>query len=241
VDLSREQRESLRDQLVPLLRWHREEELARYQLLLDDAERALQQPVTAAQVENWIAELMQAISRIEETMLDLALDFGAGISDAQMQEFIQSVHREQDEYEDEFLSRTQEEYVRENAENLEGTLERLTGRLSREQKQRLWQAAESMQRFDSIWLDERRQWLAQLEGLLQREEGWQSAVREAYLARELNRPAEYTQIVDHNIAVIAAALADVLNSRTDKQKIRTTHEFEDMRDSISKLMQHTTD
>jgi hypothetical protein len=235
VDLSREQRESLRDQLLPLLQWHREEELARYQLLLDEVEKAMQQQVTAAQVEGWIAELMQAISRVEETMLDLALEFGAGISDAQMQEFISSMHKEQDEYEDEFLSRTQAEYVHENAENLEGMLERLTGHLGHGQKQRLQQAAQSMQRFDAVWLEERQQWLAQLEVLLQREEGWQSEVRQGYLARELNRPAQYTEIVDHNIRVIAAALADVLNSRSDKQKKHTAHEFVDMRKSLNRM------
>lgn len=236
VDLSREQRQSLRDQLLPLLQWHRNEELVRYQQLLDQAEKDMQQPVNAAQVEAWIAELIQALSRIEETMLDLALDFGSGISDAQVQEFIRNVHKEQADYKDEFLSRSEQEYLKENTENLEGALERLLGRLNPEQKQRLQQGAQSMQRFDAVWLDERQQWLDELSVLLQRNEGWQEKVRKAHLARQLNRPPQYTAIVDHNIAVTASAIADVLNSRTDKQKQHTTAEFADMRSTLSKLM-----
>jgi hypothetical protein len=235
VDLSREQRQSLQEQILPLLQWHRQEELVRYQQLQDQAERELAYPINAGQVQNWIAEIILATTRIEESMLEPALEFGTGISDQQMKEFINSLHEKQDEYEDEFLSRSDQEYIEENAENLQELMQRLLGSLNKKQKQRLQQGAQAMQRFDAIWLESRRQWLDELTILLQRDQGWQEKVRQAYRVRELNRPPQYRQIVAHNIAVIADALADVLNSRTDKQRKHATREFQNMRETLGDL------
>jgi len=236
VDLSREQRQSLREQLVPLLQWHRQEELARYQELLHQIEVEMESPLTASQVRNWIEELSQAAIRIEKSMLNVSLEFGASISNAQMDEFIDSLNEQQEEFEEEFLSRTDKEYFKENTAHVQKLMERLLGRLQADQKARLRLGAESVKRFDTVWLNDRRQWLDQLEPLLARETGWQDKILQAYADRDRQRPAQYRQIVDHNSNVIAAAVADVLNSRTPKQSAHATSEFEDMRMLLQQLM-----
>jgi len=236
VDLSSEQRQSLRDQLVPLLQWHRQEELARYQELLHQIEVEMENPLTASQVRNWIEELSQAAIRIEKSMLNVSLEFGASISNAQMDEFIDSLNEQQEEFEEEFLSRTDEEYVKENTAHVQKLMERLLGRLQTDQKERLRQSVQEMQRFDDAWLKDRRLWLEQLEPLLAREAGWQESILQAYADREPMRPAEYQRIVDHNTQLVAAAVADVLNSRTPKQSAHAKSEFEDMRVLLQQLM-----
>jgi len=236
VDLTSEQRQSLRDQVVPLLQWHRQEELARYQQLLLQMEADLEHPITPSQVQNWADELQQAVLRTEETMLELALEFGATISAAQMEEFIQSLSEKQSEYEEEFLTRTDEEYVEENTEHLQNLLKRFLGRLDTEQKQRLAQGIQSMKRFDALWLEDRRQWLQHLEPLLAREPGWQEEIRSAYRMRNEKRAAQYQEVVEYNTELIAQVLADVLNSRTAKQRENTRQELQDLQSTLQKLI-----
>jgi hypothetical protein len=236
VDLSSEQRQTLQQQLAPLLLQHRQEELARYQQLLDGIEVQLQAPVRTAQVEGWIGELAQAATRVEQSMLQVAVDFGATISDEQMAEFLESLYSRQEDLEKELLSRSYADYAEEHTRHLEDLMQRIIGRLDRAQKQQLEQAAHSMQRYDGVWLEDRRRWLDQLQSLLQRKPGWQERVKSAYAARERSRSQEYQSIVAHNQRVIAAAIARVLNSRSDKQKARTVSEFEDLRAMLRKLM-----
>lgn len=236
VDLSSEQRKTLREQLAPLLQWHRQEELARYLQLLDKVDAELQHPVSKDQVENWIDELSQASERVEQTLLQVAIDFGAGISDEQMNEFVANLFLRQTELEEELLKRSDEEYAKEHTVHLEDLMKRIMGPLDQDQVQRLGRAAQSMRRYDSVWLQERRAWLDQLEVLLQRKNGWQEQLKQAYKDHLKDRPAEYTEIVDYNIEIVAAALADALNARNDKQKAHTNREFEDMRTMVQKLM-----
>ncbi len=235
VDLTRDQRKSLEDRLEPLLEWHRDEELDRYIALLDCIEADLAGPVSAATVQTWIDEIEAAAARTEETMLDLALDFGATMNDAQIAELVVSLWERQRDYEEEFLPRSDAEYQEDSFDNLTDFLKRFTGRLRKPQEQRLYEASAALQRFDRAWLEERATWLTQLEGLLQRNPGWQQAVRDGYFARRERRTAEYREILTHNLAVITAAIADVLNESSEEQRQRAAEEIERIRARLQKL------
>ena len=235
VDLTRDQRQHLEDRLEPLLEWHRDEELVRYIALIDRMEADLAGPVSATTVQTWIDGIETAAARTEANMLDLALDFGATMNDAQVAELVASLWERQREYEEEFLPRSDAEYRQDSFDNLADFLERFTGRLSKPQEQRLSEASAALQRFDRAWLEERAMWLTQLEGLLQREPGWQQAVRDRYLARREERTPEYRKILSHNLAVITAAIADVLNQSSEVQRQRTAAEIERIRARLRKL------
>ncbi|HKX55824.1 MAG TPA: DUF6279 family lipoprotein, partial [Xanthomonadales bacterium] len=241
VDLSREQRQTLRDQLAPMLQQHRQEELVRYLQLLDEIETALQSSVQQAEVEIWMEKLQHSAERIEQSMLQVAVEFGASISDAQMAEFVDSLYSEQNELEEELLARTDEQYAREHAAHLEDLLERIIGRLDRNQKQHLQQAAGAMQRYDTVWLQDRQLWLDQLKRLLQRDSGWQAQLLQAYQDRGKARSENYREIVQHNKQVVAAAIAEVLNSRNSKQISHTRQEFDDLRTMLQKLGEQQPD
>lgn len=241
VDLSREQRQTLRDQLAPLLQQHRQEELVRYVQLLDEIETALQSSVQQAEVESWIEDLQHSAERVELSMLQVAVEFGASISDAQMAEFVESLYSRHNELEEELLARTDKEYAREHAAHLEDLVERIIGRLNRNQQQRLQQGAGAMHRYDAVWLQDRRLWLDQLKLLLQRDSGWQEQLLQAYQDRGKQRSENYLEIVRHNKQVVAAALVDVLNSRTNKQIAHTNQEFEDLRAMLQKLIEKEPD
>ncbi|MBT8047391.1 MAG: hypothetical protein HKN57_09235 [Xanthomonadales bacterium] len=236
VDLSRDQRKLLRGQLSSVLQWHREQELVNYIAILDRIESDLSQPVEAATVQSWIDEITSAGQRVEESMMPVALGFGAKISTEQMEEFTASLWERQREAEEEFLSRSEQEYIRESHDNLVDFLERFTGRLSSAQKQRLLLAASSLHRFDAAWLDDRANWLTRLEPLLQRPEGWQDAVIAAYGKRRESRTPEYNEILDHNLQVTTVAVADVLNDLTGKQRRHAAKEIGSLRSTLQKLI-----
>lgn len=236
VDLSREQRQTLREQLAPLLRQHRQEELVRYQQLLDEFETDLESPVSQAQVESWGEDLLQSVERVEQSMIQVAVEFGASISDAQMAEFVESLYSRQNELEEELLGRSDEKYAKENAAHLEDLLKRFIGRLDSNQKLQLQKGAQAMQRFDEVWLKDRRLWLDEIKPILQRESGWQAQLLQAYQERENDRSEIYRDIVNHNKGVIAAAIAEVFNSRNGNQIARTKREIEDLRSMLQKLI-----
>jgi hypothetical protein len=235
VDLSREQRRILEDQLEPLLKWHREEELVRYAAVLERIERELGSPVTASAVQAWIDEITAALERTETSMLSLALDFSETLSDEQMAEFAANLWQRQRDYEEEFLGRSEEEYRRDSYDSLADFLRRFTGPLQSAQKERLQAAAGSLLRFDSAWLEERALWLKTLEPLLQREPGWQQRVQAAYAARKDQRTPRYREYLAHNLGVISAALADVLNQLDSKQRKAMAREFDDLRSRLREL------
>lgn len=236
VDLSREQREVLRGRLEPVLQWHRQEELARYEALLDRIERDLAQPVGAPDVLRWFDEVLDAAERAEEAMLKLSLDFGDSLTDGQVKEFLQGLRERQAEYEEEFLGRSDETYAQESYESLERLLERFLGRLERPQQRRLRTATGSLQRFDAAWLEERALWLARLEPLLRdRRPGWQEAVYEAFRERREQRTPRYTDTLAHNLAVTAPAVAEAVNRRSERQSRHLAGKFADLREDLQDL------
>lgn len=236
VDLSRDQRKLLRGHLAPVLQWHREEELSGYVAILDRIESDLGGPVQAATVRGWIDEVTAAGQRVEESMLTVALDFGTSVSPDQMDEFAVSLRKQQREYEEEFLDRSDEEYVTDNYENLVEFMERFTGRLNAAQRQRLLTAAGDLRRFDGVWLQDRENWLNLLQPLLQRPSDWQSEVEAAYKNRNAIRPPAYREILDHNLEIVSAAVADVLNNLNDRQRKRVTREINSLQSQLEKLI-----
>jgi len=236
VDLTRDQRHLLQDQLWPVLAWHEEEELGHYLDILDRLETELQKEVSAEQVRSWADEVIAAVERVEQNMLNVALEFSESLSDEQLAEFMESVWEEHREYEDEFLSRTDQEYVEENAENLEEFLERFTGRLTDRQEDTLLRAAGSLRRFDSVWLEDHEQWLNTLGPLLKREPGWEQAIRVAYANGTLQRSQEYTDLLEYNTEVVSTAFAEVLNSMNEKQRKHVFAEIEDLRSQVQRLL-----
>jgi len=237
VDLTSEQRELLRERLTPGLKWHRSEELVRYVEILDRIETDLAKPVEPATVRAWADDMLAAAERVEKTMLGVALEFGAEVSDEQVEEFIANLWERQRELEEEFLERSDAEYAEDDFDNLHDFLKRFLGRLNAEQQAVLREAANGLVRFDKAWLKDRRNWLRTLEDLLQREPGWQEAVMQAYEARIALRSPEYREAFEHNMGLITRAYAKVLSSMTERQAEKARDEIEDLRRMIRKLME----
>ena len=236
VDLTRAQKKDLKAGLKSTLRWHRAEELTSYVLILNHIEQDLRQPVTGATVQSWVDQAVAAWERVEARMLPLAFELGADLSDEQMQGFIDKLWEQQEELEEEYLERDEDDYVEDGYETLEENMREFLGRLSPEQKQLLQLAAESLQRFDYAWLEERHDWLQQLQDLLSREPGWQQAIREAIEARAQARDTRYSEAYLYNQGIINGAIAGVLNLRSDKQSARLQRALDRFREDLNSLI-----
>lgn len=237
VDLDREQSVFLDQQLLPFLAWHRNEELPRYVELLDEAERLLDGPVTASDIERLSLSAEEAWLRVEERGLEWMMELGAQLSDEQMADFIAELRQRQTKYEKKYLPRTDEEYREDAFDNLRDSLQDYMGRLESSQRDRLQVYVAQLNRSDSVWLEERARWIDRLENILQRQPGWEARLREAIRTRDQTVSQSYTDTYNHNLAVINEAVADAVNSRTDKQDRRLRREIEQLRQDLEVLIE----
>ncbi len=236
VDLTRDQKKFLDQQLAPFLDWHRYEELPLYLGVIDAIEQTLDDEVTAAQIAAIAERFEEAWLRLEFRGLEWMLALGEELSREQMNEFVANLREKQLEYEEEYLSRSDKEYREEAYENLEDSAQDFLGRLDWGQRAILEEGAAQLQRSDAIWLRERASWLDRMEQLLQREDGWQEGVRDALRQREQTTSAEYQAVYEHNTQVIYQALAKLANTRNEKQDQRLRKQLDDLREDLQSLI-----
>jgi phage shock protein A len=110
------------------------------------------------------------------------------------------------------------------------------GRLNGAQRDLLRDTGNGLLRSDRTWLRERAAWLEKLAILLEREPGWQQRVREAIAARDENVAPEYLRIYEHNLRLIHSAVAELLNSRTEKQDRRVRRKLSELREDLESLI-----
>jgi hypothetical protein len=236
AELDREQEKYLDGLLSPFLAWHRSVELPRYVKVLEDIEVSLDQPLTADVVAAISIEFENAWFRLEGEALDWLLDLGAKLSDEQIQGFLAELQEQQQEYEEKYLTRSDEEFHEESYDNLQDTMQDYLGRLNRAQRDLLRDTGNGLLRSDRTWLSERAAWLEKLTVLLEREPGWQQRVREAIAARNENVSPEYLRIYEHNLRLIHSAIAELLNSRTEKQDRRLRRKLSELREDLETLI-----
>jgi hypothetical protein len=236
AELDREQEQYLDGLLSPFLAWHRSVELPRYVKVLEDIEVSLDQPLTADVVAAISIEFENAWFRLEGEALDWLLDLGAKLSDEQIQGFLAELQEQQQEYEEKYLTRSDEEFHEESYDNLQDTMQDYLGRLNRAQRDLLRDTGNGLLRSDRTWLSERAAWLEKLTILLEREPGWQQRVREAIAARNENVSPEYLRIYEHNLRLIHSAIAELLNSRTEKQDRRLRRKLSELREDLETLI-----
>ena len=237
VDLNNDQDAFLDEQLAPFLAWHRMEELPRYLEILDDIDATLDREMTAADIEAIALEIERAWFRIEERGLDWLLALGGELSDEQVREFLGALWKKQEKYEKKYLKRSDAEYREDSYDSLVDNLQDYLGKLDKSQKQVLDEASAQLLRSDAIWLRERGDWLRRLEIFMQREPGWQQRLREALATRSDTVSEDYVQLYEHNLQVIYTALAQVFNSRTEKQDGRLRGRLSGLRKDLETLIE----
>lgn len=236
VELDREQEKYLDSLLAPFLAWHRSEELPRYVEILENMESTLDGQLGSQDVAAIFLQFEQAWLRLQDEFLDWLLDLGDQLSDSQVESFMAELWEQQRKYEDKYLDRPDKEFREDSYDSLRDSLQDYLGRLDKDQRRVLSVASAQLIRSDSIWLEERANWLRRLEVLMQREPGWQQGVRDAVAQRHEILSREYLETYEHNMQVIYSAVAVVLNSRTEKQDRHVRREITDLKEDLQTLI-----
>ncbi|MDB4261596.1 DUF6279 family lipoprotein [bacterium] len=235
VELDRAQETFLDAQLQPFLAWHRSEELPRYTQILDDITRRLDGPLTGQDVAAISLEFEQAWLRLEGRSLEWLLALGERLTEDQVQQFLDELWKQQEKYQKKYLERSDREYREDSYDSLVDSVQDYLGRLSKPQKQLLETASGELLRSDATWLRERAAWLQRLGVMMRREPGWQQAIRDAVQQRSETVSVDYVELYEHNLAVIHSALAQVLNSRSEKQDQRLRKKLTNLREDLQVL------
>lgn len=236
VDLSRAQKKDLDELLQPFLQWHRSQELPLYLDTLNQVSDTLDRTLELQDVIDISLSFENAYRRMESEGLEWMLKLGAKLSDEQIAQFLQQLNEKQVEYEEEYLTRSEQEFREDTYESMNDSFQDFLGKLDTTQKKTLRETSASLQRSDRVWLEERAQWMEKLEALLRREPGWQQRTRDSLAARDGDRSGEYEQVYEHNMRHIQQAMVTVLNGRSEKQNRRLRKKLDNFREDLQTLI-----
>ncbi len=236
VDLNREQKQDLKELLIPFFKWHREEELPNYLAIIEDLELTLDASIEFESIAEITNDVEESWFRLEDRMLLWVIPMTRDLSEQQINGFIKSMQTKTEQSENEYLSRNLQTYQNDNYKRLRKNLRRFMGSLNKDQLDLISAASKKMIRVDGQWIDNRKALIEKLKVILEREDGWELAL-ENITHRDDLVAKNYRETYAHNISVSQNLLVEVLNSRTDKQDKKLRSQLLKYRKDIERLIQ----
>ena len=236
VALDSDQQAAFDQRLDDFLTWHRSEELPRYREFILTSLDTLEDGVTLEEAVAISDEIDLAADRFQAQFIELLLATAADLSEEQIQDFLTELERNQTEYADERLVRDEEAYYADSTKTMTDLVNRLIGRLNRDQRSEIAERSKDLTRLDGLWHDDRARWGSALRVILEvKAPGWQGEIRRLGETRSEARIPEYVAGIEHNGDVILALLVDIINSRTARQDRRMRRFLEGLVDDIDAL------
>ena len=218
VDLTSEQQKQFDADLDGLLDWHRRYELPLYREFILSSLDALEGGVTIDEAVLISEAIDEAANRLQVKLVGLLLESAEGLTDGQIQDFLDELDGQQEEYAEERLVRDDIKYADDAAESLQGLAKRLLGRLNDDQKALIQSRSTELMRIDRLRHEDRSVWGAKLRAILEsRLPGWQAEIRVLGDSRSETRTPAYVAGIEHNGDVILGLLVEVINGRTERQ------------------------
>jgi len=235
VDLDREQKQDLKELLIPFFKWHREEELPNYLAIIEDLELALDKTIEYESIAEITYDVEESWFRLEDRMLLWAIPMTRNLSEKQIKGFIQSMQTKTEQSENEYLSRNLQTYQNDNYKRLRKNLRRFIGGMNKDQLDLINNASKEMIRVDGQWIDNRKALIEKLKVILKREDGWELAL-ENITHRDDLVAQDYRKTYAFNISVSQHLLVRILNSRTEKQDIKLRSQLSRYKADIKNLI-----
>jgi len=236
VDLTSEQQRQFDSDLDGLLNWHRHDELPLYREFIVSSLDALEGGVTIDEAVLISEAIDEAANRLQVKLVDLLLESAEGLADHQIQDFLDELDRQQEEYAEERLVRDDIIYADDAADSLQRLAKRLLGRLNDDQKELIQSRSTELMRIDRLWYEDRSVWGAKLRTILEsRLPGWQTEIRVLADTRSEARTPAYVAGIEHNGDIILGLLVEVINDRTERQDRRMRRFLDDLIADIDAL------
>jgi len=236
VDLNREQKQDLKELLIPFYKWHREEELPKYATIIRDLDSILDEKIELDSIEAITHEVEQSWFRIEDKMILWAIPMTRNLSNEQIAELLQTMQTKTLQSEKKYLSRNLQTYQNDNYKRIRKNLRRFIGGMNKDQLDLINAASKEMIRIDGQWINNRKALIENLKVILKREDGWELAL-ENITHRDDVVANNYRETYSYNIEINQHLLIEILNSRTEKQDKKLRAQLSKYQKDIETLTQ----
>ena len=235
VELTKSQKQYLDELLIPFFSWHRYEELPKYLEIINSTKNILEGEVKPEGIATISSNVEKSWFRLEREVLVWMTPLVSNLNDEQIQSFLQVMQKKATEYENKNLGRSDNDYRQDIYEKIRDNLQQFMGELSQQQLSVLKTYSEDMHRDDGVWLQNREALLVSLSSILERESGWKERLSRIN-QRDDPVSQSYRETYAHNLDVIYHLIAEVLNTRSEKQDQRISRQLSKYRTDIETLM-----
>ena len=235
VELTRDQKQYLDELLIPFFSWHRSEELPKYLEIINSTENILVGEIKPESIATISSNVEKSWFRLEREVLVWMTPLVSNLNDEQIQSFLQVMQKKATEYENKNLGRSDNDYRQDIYEKIRDNLQQFMGELSQQQLTVVKTYSEDMHRDDGMWLQNRKALLVSLSSILERNSGWKERLSRIN-QRDDPVSRSYRETNVHNLDVIYHLLAEVLNTRSEKQDQRLRRQLSKYRTDIETLM-----
>ena len=235
VELTRSQKQYLDELLIPFFSWHRYEELPKYLEIINSTKNILEGEVKPEGIATISSNVEKSWFRLEREVLVWMTPLVSNLNDEQIQSFLQVMQKKATEYENKNLGRSDNDYRQDIYEKIRDNLQQFMGELSQQQLTVVKTYSEDMHRDDGMWLQNRKALLVSLSSILERDSGWKERLSRIN-QRDDPVSRSYRETNVHNLDVIYHLIAEVLNTRSEKQDKRIRRQLSKYRTDIETLM-----
>ena len=235
VELTKSQKQYLDELLIPFFSWHRYEELPKYLEIINSTENILEGEVKPENIVTISSNVEKSWFRLEREVLFWMAPLASDLTDKQIQSFLQVMQKKATDYENKYLGRSDNDYRQDTYEKIRDNLQRFMGELSQQQLSVVKAYSEDMLRVDGVWFQNRNALLISLASILERDSGWMERLSRIN-QRDDPVSRSYRETNVHNLDVIYHLIAEVLNTRSEKQDKRIRRQLSKYRTDIETLM-----
>ena len=235
VELTKDQKQYLDELLIPLISWHRSEELPKYLEIINLTENILEREVKPENIATISSNIEESWFRLERKVLVWVLPLVSDLTDEQIQSFLRVMQKKAMEYENKYLGRSDKDYRQDSYDRIHDNLQRFMGDLSQQQLSLVKTYSEDIHRIDGVWLQNRKALLVSLSSILERDSDWKERLTRIN-QRDDTMSQIYRDTFAHNLDVIYHLLAEVFNTRSEKQDQRLREQLSKYRTDIETLI-----
>ncbi len=237
--LEDEQEERLELLVQKNVDWHRRDQLPQYARLVREIDRDVATgAITLAMIERHYARMIELWDEfIMQTTPDIS-EFFVLLSADQIDEFIENLEESNQELWEDYAGQTAEERREKRYESTIRAMERLLGRLSREQKDLVRSYQDGLHDVSLEWMASRRQWQQEFRSLVVErppEPEFSQRMARLMMAPNHNDRDEYRMLVDENRLLMMRMIIALDAELTDKQRQKFGHRMKKLARNIEIL------
>lgn len=236
LNLDSQQQSWLKPRLQTHLQWHCSAELPRYIDWLQTTESILAQPQpNSAQLLEQFAQFDAALNRIGVEITPTAIELLQGLSEQQVDELYAAIDEDNLEDRQDFLDPPLATQISERQTRMQERLRPWLGRLNTAQTDHITTWANSLGEQNSLWLENRQLWQAELRRVVAERDSADFAERVTRLLqqRESFYSDEYRASYGRSRQALATLFSQLLSNSDEAQRERLSHRLRDLRRDLA--------